>query len=394
MRPRGTLTTVATAEEINHMMAPMARASTAVDPALIAADAPDPDTARWIAVVQRDRSADGTFVYAVVTTGIYCRPSCAARQPRRSNVTFHSGPKAAKQAGFRACRRCRPNQTDPAEDRVALIAEACRMIDGAEESVPLDAMAAAAGLSPSHFHRLFKATTGLTPRGYAAALKAQRLRSTLDHAATVTAAIYDAGYSSSSRFYDHSDAVLGMTPKTYRAGGAATEICFATGQCSLGAILVAATAKGVCDIALGDDPDALLRSLQDRFPLATLSGGERDFEAIVAAVIGFVDAPDPAGPSIDGHALPLDIRGTAFQQLVWTALRQILPGRTASYAEIAAVIGAPDAVRAVAGACAANRLAVVIPCHRVVRTDGTLSGYRWGVERKRTLLKIEAASRR
>ena len=245
-------------------------------------------------------------------------------------------------------------------------------------------MATHAGLSVSHLHRIFKAVTGLTPKAYAAAHRARRVRAVLARSGTVTEAIYDAGYNSSGRFYEDSARVLGMTPTRYRAGGADTQIRFAIGECSLGAILVAASAQGVCAVLIGDDPDRLARDLQDRFPRAVLIGADADFERIVATVVGFVEAPAL------GLDLPLDIRGTAFQQRVWQALREIPAGQTASYAEIARRIGAPKAVRAVAGACAANPLAVAIPCHRVVRNDGRLSGYRWGVERKRALLDREA----
>jgi AraC family transcriptional regulator of adaptative response/methylated-DNA-[protein]-cysteine methyltransferase len=250
----------------------------------------------------------------------------------------------------------------------------------------LDALAAAVGLSRFHFHRVFKAITGVTPKAYAAAHRTQRVREELARTGTVTEAIYGAGFNSNGRFYATSRQVLGMTPTSYRAGGRGASVRFAVGECSLGSVLVAATDKGVCAILLGDDPDALVRELQDRFPEAQLAGGDRAFERLVARVVGHVD-----DPSIRAD-LPLDIRGTAFQQRVWQALRRIPAGRTATYTELARRIGRPTAVRAVARACAANTLAVAIPCHRVVRTDGSLSGYRWGVERKRALLEREAAS--
>ena len=246
-------------------------------------------------------------------------------------------------------------------------------------------LADAAGLSPGYFHRLFKSVTGLTPRQYAAATRATRVRKDLRTSGTVTEAIYASGFGSNGRFYEQSDALLGMTPSRYRAGGTKETLRFAVGQSSLGAILVASSDKGVTAILIDDDPDALVRDLQDRFPNATLVGGDKAYEALVARVVGAVEAPATA---ID---LPLDIRGTAFQQRVWNALREIPAGTTATYAEIAAIIGAPRAFRAVAGACAANVLAVAIPCHRVVRNDGALSGYRWGVERKRTLIAREVA---
>lgn len=341
---------------------------------------------RWAQLRARDRAADGQFVYSVRTTGVYCRPSCPARPARPENIRFHATPAEAEAAGFRACRRCQPDQPPLAERHAATIAALCRRIETAPTMPTLAALATQAGLSPHHLHRLFRQVTGLTPRAYAQAQRAQQVRSALARSATVTEAIYDAGYQASSRFYSEAGAVLGMTPSAFRAGGAATEIRFAIGQCSLGAILVAASARGVCAILLGDDPEALARDLQDRFPKAALLGGDAAFERWVAQVVGLVEAP---GTGLD---LPLDIRGTAFQQRVWQALREIPAGRTASYAEIAARIGAPSATRAVAQACGANALAVAIPCHRVVRSDGSLSGYRWGVERKRQLLEREATA--
>lgn len=343
----------------------------------------DGDDARWAAVTGRDPAADGVFYYSVATTGVYCRPSCAARQPRRENVTFHESCAAAERAGFRPCRRCRPNEPSLAQRHAAAVAGACRTIESAEEPPTLEALAVAAGLSTYHFHRLFKAATGVTPKAYASAHRSRRVRQELGRAPTVTAAIYEAGYNSSSRFYEHAGEHLGMTPTAYRDGGRSTEIRFAVGQCSLGAILVAATARGVCAIQFGDDPAALVRELQDRFPKARLEGGDAGFERLVAQVVGLVETP------AHGLDLPLDVRGTAFQERVWQALRTIPAGSTASYAEIAGRIGNPKAVRAVARACAANPVAVAIPCHRVVRTDGALSGYRWGVERKRALLARE-----
>lgn len=261
------------------------------------------------------------------------------------------------------------------------------MIERAEEIPTLAKLADAAGLSTYHFHRVFKAVTGLTPKDYAATRRTERVRDQLLRSKSVTEAIYDAGFNSNSRFYERSDAMLGMTPTVWRAGGADAEIRFAVGECSLGSILVAQSSKGICAIFLGDDPDRLLRDLQDRFPRARLIGGDTEFEELVAKVIGFVEAP---GIGLD---LPLDVRGTAFQQRVWQALRRIPTGSTASYTEIAKRIGAPQSVRAVAAACAANVLAVAIPCHRVVRNDGALSGYRWGIERKRALLEREASAR-
>ena len=338
---------------------------------------------RWAAVVARDRAADGTFYYSVETTGVYCRPSCAARRPNPKNVRFHRTPAEAEREGFRPCKRCKPDQPPLEQRYAAKVAEICRLIDASQETPSLAGLAEKAGLSPHHFHRVFKAATGVTPRAYTAARRTDRVRDELRRSSTVTDAIYDSGFSSAGRFYAETDQMLGMRPTDYRAGGRDTEIHFAVGECSLGSILVARSVKGVCAILLGDDPDALVRELQDRFPRAALVGGDEQFEQLVARVVGFVEAP---GLGLD---LPLDVRGTAFQQRVWQALREIPAGSTASYADIAARIGAPTAARAVAQACAANALAVAIPCHRVGRNDGALSGYRWGVERKRSLLERE-----
>jgi len=338
---------------------------------------------RWQAVRSRDSSQDGNFVYAVRTTGVYCRPGCASRLAKPANVEFYDTCDGAEAAGYRPCRRCRPRHESGPVRQAALVAEACRLIEAAEELPTLDDLAERAGLSPFHFHRLFKSVTGLTPKAYGDAHRARRMRAELSSADSVTDAIYSAGFNSSGRFYAASDARLGMTPSAYRKGGANAEIRFAIAQCSLGAILVAQSERGICAILLGDDPDVLLRDLQDRFPNATLIGGDAGFEGLVATVVGFVEAPNL------GFDLPLDVRGTAFQERVWQALRDIPAGETVSYSELAERIGAPGSARAVARACAANAIAVAIPCHRVVRNDGDLSGYRWGVERKRALLERE-----
>ncbi|TRX75382.1 bifunctional DNA-binding transcriptional regulator/O6-methylguanine-DNA methyltransferase Ada [Pseudomonas mangiferae] len=341
------------------------------------------DDPRWQALLRRDPAADGRFVYGVRTTRVYARPSAATRLPRRENVEFFDTPAQAEAAGYRPSRRVAADRSAIDAQWASTVAAACRWIEAAEQPPSLQALADRAGLSPWHFHRVFKALTGLTPRGYAEARRARAVREGLEEGATVTDALYAAGFASSGRFYEASDGMLGMTPSAYRAGGRDAVIHFALGECALGAILVARSERGVCAILLGDDPEALLRELQDSFPRADLRGGEADFERLVAQVVGFVEAPAL------GLALPLDIRGTAFQQRVWQALREIPAGRTLSYAEVAACIGSPRAVRAVAQACGANRLAVAIPCHRVVRSDGGLSGYRWGVERKRLLLERE-----
>ena len=346
--------------------------------------APTRDEARWAAVIARDAAFDGRFFYSVETTGVYCRPSCAARHPNRANVRFHDTAEDAERAGFRPCKRCKPGEPSLVQQHAEKVKEACRLIETAEAEPKLDDLAQAVGLSPYHFHRIFKAALGVTPKAYATAQRNKRVRDELGRSATVTQAIYAAGFNSNGRFYANSSEVLGMTPSDFRSGGAKAEMRFAVGACSLGAILVAASDKGVCAILLGDDPESLLKDLQDRFPRARLLGGDKDFERLTAKVISFVEAPR------GGFDLPLDIQGTAFQHRVWEALRRIPAGATASYAEIAEAIGAPKSVRAVARACASNHLAVAIPCHRVVRTDGSLSGYRWGVKRKRALLAREA----
>jgi AraC family transcriptional regulator of adaptative response/methylated-DNA-[protein]-cysteine methyltransferase len=340
---------------------------------------------RWARIVARDKTADGHLWYSVSTTGIYCRPSCPSRTANPKNVQLHDTLESAKATGFRSCRRCNPDGPSIETENAALVARACRIIEESEEEPSLEELADAIGRSPSYFHRLFKAATGLTPKDYAAAHRAKKVRQGLASGNTVTEAIYGAGFSSSGRFYEKSTDMLGMTPSQYRAGGANEEIRFAVGQTSLGAILVASSKKGVASILLGDNPDELLRNLQDRFPKACLIGADRDYEALVARVVGFVETPAIA------LNLPLDVRGTAFQQRVWQALQDVPVGKTVSYAEIARRIGSPKAVRAVAGACAANNLAVAVPCHRVVRNDGSLSGYAWGVERKRILLAREAS---
>ncbi len=346
------------------------------------------DDPRWARIVARDRAADGQFWYSVITTGVYCRPSCPSRTANPQNVQLHDTLAAAKATGFRPCRRCNPDGPSIDGENAAIVANACRLIEQSEEEPSLAELAEAVGRSASYFHRLFKAATGLTPKDYATAHRATKVRDCLTSGNTVTEAIYDAGFNSSGRFYEKSTDMLGMTPTQYRSGGANEDIRFAVGQCSLGAILVASSKKGVASILLGSDPDELVRKLQDRFPKAKLIGADSNYQALVARVVGFVEAPSL------GLDLPLDVRGTAFQQRVWQALQEIPAGQTVSYAEIARRIGAPKATRAVAGACAANKLAVAIPCHRVVRNDGSLSGYAWGVERKRALLDREATHRR
>jgi AraC family transcriptional regulator of adaptative response/methylated-DNA-[protein]-cysteine methyltransferase len=341
------------------------------------------DDARWGAVVARDASFAGHFYIAVNTTGVYCRPGCPARLPKRANVRFFDTRDEAERAGFRPCKRCKPDQPSLGELHAAKVAQACRLIEAAEEAPKLDALAETVGLSPYHFHRIFKQAVGVTPKAYAIAHRNKRVRAELPASDTVTAAIYDAGFNSNGRFYANASEVLGMAPTEFRKGGAGQDIRYAIPECSLGLVLIAASEKGVCAILFGDDPEELGRELQDQLPHARLIGGDKPFQELAAKVVSFVE--DPA----KGIDLPLDIRGTAFQHRVWEALRHIPVGSTASYAEIAKKIGAPKAVRAVARACATNRIAVAIPCHRVVRSDGALSGYRGGVERKRALLAKE-----
>ncbi|MHA6196691.1 bifunctional DNA-binding transcriptional regulator/O6-methylguanine-DNA methyltransferase Ada [Pseudomonas wadenswilerensis] len=338
---------------------------------------------RWQALLARDPAADGTFVYGVRTTGVYCPPSSSARRPRIENVEFFDTPADAEAAGYRPSRRRGGDQNALARQHAAQVTQACKLIESAEVEPSLNQLAEQVNMSPYHFHRVFKRATGLTPKAYASAHRARKLRHQLHRADSITEAVYEAGFNSNSRFYESSNARLGMTPGTWRDGGANTDIHFAIAQCSLGAILIAQSAKGICAILLGDDPQVLLQDLQDKFPKANLIGADEGFEQLVAQVVGFVEAP------AIGLDLPLDLRGTAFQERVWQALREIPVGSTASYAQIAERIGAPKAVRAVAQACGANSLAVAIPCHRVVRSDGNLSGYRWGVERKQQLLQRE-----
>ena len=341
---------------------------------------------RWARVLARDKTTDGQFWYSVATTGIFCRPSCPSRMANPKNVGLHDTLAAARATGFRACRRCNPDRLSLDAENAAIVAKACRLIERSEEAPSLTELADAVELSAGYFHRVFKRATGLTPRAYAAGHRARRVREALGKQGSVTEAIYDAGFNSSGRFYEQSTGMLGMTPTRYKAGGTDEEIRFAVGQSSLGAILVASSTKGVAAILIGDDPNALAEDLQDRFPMARLVGGDAAYETLVARVVGLVEAPGL------GLGLPLDVRGTAFQQRVWQALREIPAGRTMSYSEVAGRIGRPGSVRAVAGACAANNLAIAIPCHRVVRNDGALSGYAWGVERKRALIAREAVA--
>ncbi len=343
----------------------------------------DTDSARRLALSCRDPTADEHFVYAVLTTGIFCRPSCAARPARPENLRFFATASAAQADGYRACKRCRPDEPPKLQRDAAVIGRACRAIERAEAPPTLDELAAEAGMSPFHFHRLFRRIAGVTPRAYAAAHRADRARASLAVDGTVTDALYAAGFGSSGRFYAAAPALLGMTPSAYRARGAGESIRFAIGASSLGQVLVGVTDKGICAILLGDDPASLEADLRDRFARADIAPAPDAVADLLTRVVALVDDPRR------GHDLPLDIRGTAFQRQVWEALQSILPGETLSYGALAARLGAPRAVRAVAGACAANAVAVAIPCHRVIGATGAPTGYRWGLARKQALLASE-----
>lgn len=343
---------------------------------------------RLAAVRTRDARADGHFFYSVATTGVYCYPSCAARPALRQNIAFHATREAAHRAGFRACKRCRPDLPPRAEREASLIASACRIIETSLEPLPLADLAARANISAYHFHRMFRRVTGVTPQAYASAHRQSRVQSHLAEGAGVTEAIYQAGFNSSGRFYEAADTMLGMTPSRYRAGGQGETIRFAYGESCLGVVLVAAADRGLCAILIGRDRQELLRDLAQRFPNAALTAAGAAFADWVGQVVTLVD--DPRGG--DEFDLPLDIRGTAFQRRVWQELRAIPPGETRTYGEVAAQLGKPSAVRAVARACGANALAVAIPCHRVIAADGGLTGYRWGIERKRQLIARESGA--
>ena len=345
----------------------------------------NPDSC-WAAVVARDAAADGRFLFGVTTTGVYCRPGCASRLPLRRNVAFYETPAEAEAAGLRPCKRCRPAEPSAASRHLAAVQRACELIKEADTVPPLAELAAAAGISRFHFHRVFKQITGTTPGDYAKTHRLERLAQKLDSGQPVTHSIYDAGFGSSSRAYAAAPAALGMTPAARRKGGEGTAIRFVTVATALGWVLLAATDRGICAAEFGDAPEAMEARLRARFPAAAVTAGDAELQDWAERIVRFIVAPDRQPD------LPLDIRGTAFQAQVWRALQRIPPGQTASYAEIAAAIGRPTAVRAVARACAGNQLALLVPCHRVVRGDGSIGGYRWGVERKRALLGREAAA--
>ena len=333
---------------------------------------------RWQAVLARDRRCDGAFVYAVRSTGIYCRPSCASRRPRRTQVTFFPIPEAAERAGFRACLRCHPADARGSDPQVALVRDACRTLDAGEKPQA----------DPHRLARAFKRVLGITPRQYAATRRVARFKDELKRRKQVSPALYEAGYSSTSRVYERTHEQLGMTPATYARGGTGIGIAYATVPTSLGRLLVAATERGVCRVALGDNAAALEADLLAEFTGArVVQDKSGKLEGWVEAILAYLDGHEP---HLD---LPLDIRATAFQRRVWQELQKIPFGTTRSYADVARRIGQPQASRAVARACATNPVALVIPCHRVVREDGELGGYRWGLERKRTLVNLESKTR-
>jgi AraC family transcriptional regulator of adaptative response/methylated-DNA-[protein]-cysteine methyltransferase len=338
---------------------------------------------RWAALVRRDARADGSFCYGVKTTGVFCRPSCPSRLPRRSNVLFFASAPSAHAAGFRPCRRCRPDLPERPEPHLDRIVRVCGLIETAEKSPTLAELAEAVGFCPSHLHRVFKRAVGVTPKGYAAGLRAQRLKDGLRPGVTVTRALYDAGFGSGSRLYAQAGEHLGMSPARYRSGGEGVPIRFAVARTDLGWVLVAGTGLGICAIDLGDSREALIDAFKGRFDKAEHCEGDREFVRWLSRVTESIVSPRR------GLDLPLDIRGTAFQRRVWQELRRIPAGRTVSYGEVARRIGKPGSARAVGRACASNPFAVAVPCHRVVRCDGDPGGYRWGVERKRALLERE-----
>ncbi len=341
------------------------------------------DHRRWRAVLARDRRADGEFVYAVSSTGVYCKPSCASRRPRRDRVVFFDQAVEARRAGYRACRRCRPDEATAADPWIDKVRRACVYLENVDGHVPLARLAARVGGSPYHLQRSFTRLVGVSPREYAEACRLARVKRGLRAGARVTDAIVAAGFTSSSRFYERAAARLAMRPTDYRRGGAGGAIAYAIVDSPLGRLLVAATPRGVCAVEMGASDAELARGLRAEFPLAALEPGDRKLDAWTRRVVRHLEGKIPR---LD---LPLDIRATAFQWQVWTALQAIPPGETRTYKQVAASIGRPAAVRAVAHACASNPVALAIPCHRVVRGDGGLAGYRWGLRRKRALIAAE-----
>ncbi len=344
------------------------------------------DTERWHAVLERDGRFDGAFVYAVRSTGVYCRPVCPSRRPGRAQVTFFDMPEAAEKAGYRACRRCRPQDAAAGDPRLETVRRACRYIDARSEGPPtLEVLGVHVGMSPYHLQRLFKQVMGVTPRQYADARRLGRVRALLKAGDDVAGALYEAGYGSSSRLYERAPAQLGMTPAAYKKGGAGARIRYALAECPLGRLLVAATDLGIAFVSLGDDDAGLEAGLAEEYPLAEIARDDAGLGAWLGAVLALLDGPQPS------EALPLDVRATAFQRRVWEALSAIPAGETRSYGEIARALGLPGGARAVGRACATNPVSIVIPCHRAVRGDGAMGGYRWGVGRKRALIAREQA---
>jgi AraC family transcriptional regulator of adaptative response/methylated-DNA-[protein]-cysteine methyltransferase len=339
---------------------------------------PTDDEARWRIALAKDRRFDGAFVTGVHSTGIYCRPSCPARPPKRENVRFYATPEDAEAAGLRPCLRCKPEAVSRDE---AAVAEAIKLLRDAEETVPLEKLAAVTGYSPAHFQRLFKRAVGLSPAAFSRALRIERAADALSAGESVTEAVYEAGYGAPSRFYEAAGARLGMAPSVWRDGGKGATIHWAVVETTLGAMLVAATDKGVCRLSFNEDAD----DLHERFPKAELIEGGEAFSDLLGKVIASVEQPG------DSSHIPLDVQGTAFQEAVWRELRRIPPGETRSYAQIAAAVGKPGAVRATGSANGANNVAVLIPCHRVVKSDGSLGGYAYGPDIKRKLLERERA---
>lgn len=341
----------------------------------------------WQAVQMRDAGCDGLFYYAVRTTGVYCRPGCASRQPKRENVSFFALPEAARQAGFRACLRCKPDNVVIRDPQAELIQSVCRLIDRQIEEPPnFAALSEQIKLSQFHLQRLFKKLMGITPRQYAEARRTDSFKARVKSGQSVTEAMYDAGYGSSSRLYEKAAAQLGMTPATYRKGGKGMKINYIIAECPLGLLLVAATDKGICAVTLGDNDEKLTEDLHAEFPQADITRHKQHLQRQVNTLLEHLAGQEPH------PALPLDVQGTAFQKRVWEELRRIPYGRTASYGEIARRIGQPTATRAVARACATNPAALVTPCHRVIRENGELGGYRWGIERKQELLEKEKST--
>lgn len=341
------------------------------------------DDARWQAVAANDGAADGLFYYAVTTTGVYCRPSCRSRLPRRSNVEYFSRCADAEKKGFRPCKRCKPGLFSKDDEQRATIISACRIIENSQNQLSLTDLATQVELSPYHFHRLFKKIVGVTPKQYAKRHQAKQFHKDLKSSPSITDAIYSAGFSSSGSAYDKMQDQLSMKPMDYRRGGAGVTIQYGCALCHLGWVIVAATDRGICAIEFGDEKESLPEKVQERFPKASLVQADSSFNQLLTEVVDFVNAPK------ETFQLPLDIQGTAFQQRVWQILKEIKPGETLSYSEVARRIGKPEAFRAVATACGANRLAVVIPCHRVISKAGKVGGYRWGADRKKRLLQSE-----